>query len=40
MVSKDYYTGIYDKTRKLFRIGYCRDLDVLEVVICMALQIA
>lgn len=40
MLNKNYYTGIYDKTRKLFRIGYCRDLDVLEVIICTALQIA
>lgn len=40
VVSKDHYTGIYDKTRKLFRIGYVSDLDILEVVICTALQIA
>ena len=40
VVSKDHYTGIYDKTRKLFRIGYVRDLDILQVVILTALQIA
>lgn len=40
VVSKEHYTGIYDKSKKLFRIGYCRDLDILEVVICTALQIA
>lgn len=40
VVSKDHYTGIYDKTRKLFRIGYVRDLDILQVVILTALQLA
>ena len=40
VVSEDHYTGIYDKTRKLFRIGYVRDLDILQVVILTALQIA
>ena len=40
VVSKHHYTGIYDKSRKLFRIGYVSDLDILEVVICTALQIA
>ena len=40
VVSKDHYTGIYDKTRKLFRIGYVSDLDILEVVICTALHLA
>ena len=40
VVSKEHYTGIYDKSRKLFRIGYVSDLDILEVVICTALQIA
>ena len=40
VVSKDHYTGIYDKTRKLFRIGYVRDLDILQVVILTALHIA
>ena len=40
VVAKEHYTGIYDKTRKLFRIGYVSDLDILEVVICTALQIA
>ena len=40
VVSEDHYTGIYDKTRKLFRIGYVRDLDLLQVVILTALQLA
>lgn len=40
VVSEDHYTGIYDKTRKLFRIGYVRDLDILQVVILTALQLA
>ena len=40
VVSKDHYTGIYDKTRKLFRIKYVSDLDILEVVICTALQLS
>ena len=40
VVSKEHYTGIYDKSRKLFRIGYVSDLDILEVVICTALQLA
>lgn len=40
VVSKDHYTGIYDKSRRLQRIGYVSDLDILEVVICTALQIA
>ena len=39
VVSKEHYTGIYDKSRKLFRIGYVSDLDILEVVICTALQL-
>lgn len=40
VVSKEHYTGIYDKSRKLFRVGYVSDLDILEVVICTALQLA
>ena len=40
VVSKDHCTGIYDKTRKLFRIKYVSDLDILEVVICTALQLS
>lgn len=40
VVSKEHYTGIYDKSRRLQRIGYVNDLSILEVVICTALQIA
>lgn len=40
VVSKDHYTGIYDKSRRLQRIGYVNDLSILEVVICTALQLA
>ena len=40
VVSKDHYTGIYDKSRRLQRIGYVNDLSILEVIICTALQIA
>ena len=40
VVSKDHCTGIYDKSRKLFRIKYVHNLDILEVVICTALQLS
>lgn len=40
IISNNYYADTYDKTRKLFRVGYCDSLEVFKVLLLTALSIA